>query len=725
VIAANALLQQHQLEDALLALLDVWRTSREPRVANLIDLVSARVASTQPLPGKSVSARDDAWRALAKQKQSADLPRLFAALWPKQWRDARPLLDLLDRFPDDPRLAAMLVRTASDPPYTSSASQAFFKLVFEKIGKLGDRRGLEVLATLRDPLALGAIAAIARRAVGAVDEGALAAAEAYFAGDVARGRADAERGDALLAAIHAAPDDDAPRAVYADWLVERGDRRGELIALQLADGDTRERERELLRDHGRSWAGDLGKAFDADGLVFERGFLAGGSLRAKDATYLEDPAARLVTTIHCSESPDITIPLLRHLPSLRKLSTSAATAAALATHDQPSSITELATWLPYDLNDASVGAALARCAALPALRKLRIYSDSADAVRWLLDAPILDRLEQLELSGNAVMRDIVAALLGRPSALRTVAFDRRSWSATLTRATPNDPFDACRLETGVRQAAYLTHDLDAMLDALPSTLARIDFDLGEHRLDAERRALIAPALARFANATIVLPTEETVKVEEADALVLSIELSGRGLLDREHLQAIWALLAEAGQTYDALVVGSGKALKPLGDDPLARLGTWAANAKTDEVTLRRTTRRDRALISAHRPDNRYSSPTSRRTKIDLVVRNGDSGIPAWFVRLLKLAQANWAACEVPNVDRAFVHFDRKPIPLCWLSLVTPDIAARYPIDKVAGDGVSLVRDGDVTMLVTAPTPAEVTPARLALVAERLRALGGI
>lgn len=36
----------------------------------------------------------------------------------------------------------------------------------------------------------------------------------------------------LLALIHAAPDDDGPRLVYADWLLDHGDPRGELIAMQ-------------------------------------------------------------------------------------------------------------------------------------------------------------------------------------------------------------------------------------------------------------------------------------------------------------------------------------------------------------------------------------------------------------------------------------------------------------------------------------------------------------
>ena len=40
--------------------------------------------------------------------------------------------------------------------------------------------------------------------------------------------------DELLAAIIAAPDDDAPRLVLADWLSERGDPRGEQIAVEVA-----------------------------------------------------------------------------------------------------------------------------------------------------------------------------------------------------------------------------------------------------------------------------------------------------------------------------------------------------------------------------------------------------------------------------------------------------------------------------------------------------------
>jgi uncharacterized protein (TIGR02996 family) len=67
----------------------------------------------------------------------------------------------------------------------------------------------------------------------------------------------------LLAAIAADPDDDGPRIVYADWLLQAGDPRGELIAIQcaLARGRTPElvaRERSLLERHEAEWLAAAG-----------------------------------------------------------------------------------------------------------------------------------------------------------------------------------------------------------------------------------------------------------------------------------------------------------------------------------------------------------------------------------------------------------------------------------------------------------------------------------
>jgi uncharacterized protein (TIGR02996 family) len=75
---------------------------------------------------------------------------------------------------------------------------------------------------------------------------------------------------ALLKAVLAAPDDDLPRLVYADWLDENGDpSRAEFIRTQielakLPDHDPRyraleDREHELLSEHEPGWLGELAK----------------------------------------------------------------------------------------------------------------------------------------------------------------------------------------------------------------------------------------------------------------------------------------------------------------------------------------------------------------------------------------------------------------------------------------------------------------------------------
>jgi uncharacterized protein (TIGR02996 family) len=81
--------------------------------------------------------------------------------------------------------------------------------------------------------------------------------------------------DDLLAAVYANPADDAPRLVYADYLIERGDARGELIALQCGrKRGTKAAEKVLLAKHGLAWLGPFrGRVLEReDGYAFARGF---------------------------------------------------------------------------------------------------------------------------------------------------------------------------------------------------------------------------------------------------------------------------------------------------------------------------------------------------------------------------------------------------------------------------------------------------------------------
>jgi uncharacterized protein (TIGR02996 family) len=87
--------------------------------------------------------------------------------------------------------------------------------------------------------------------------------------------------DGFLHDILAHPDDDAPRLIYADWLDERNDPRGEFIRVQcalayLSVEDPRrwpleQGEEELLREHETKW---LPKDIGSARCVFRRGFVA-------------------------------------------------------------------------------------------------------------------------------------------------------------------------------------------------------------------------------------------------------------------------------------------------------------------------------------------------------------------------------------------------------------------------------------------------------------------
>jgi uncharacterized protein (TIGR02996 family) len=78
----------------------------------------------------------------------------------------------------------------------------------------------------------------------------------------------------LVAAIDAAFDDDAPRLVYADRLMERGDPRGEYIHLACTRRDA-PRETELLARHRDEWMRELPAWVDRRRCSFRRGFAHG------------------------------------------------------------------------------------------------------------------------------------------------------------------------------------------------------------------------------------------------------------------------------------------------------------------------------------------------------------------------------------------------------------------------------------------------------------------
>jgi len=96
----------------------------------------------------------------------------------------------------------------------------------------------------------------------------------------------------LEAQIAKSPDDPAAYTVYADWLSERGDPRGELMTIQLrleqdpGDVGLTARQVELFGQHGAAWLGPLAANKDA-AVEWRRGFIDRVVLGADDYSNLD------------------------------------------------------------------------------------------------------------------------------------------------------------------------------------------------------------------------------------------------------------------------------------------------------------------------------------------------------------------------------------------------------------------------------------------------------
>ena len=180
----------------------------------------------------------------------------------------------------------------------------------------------------------------------------------------------------LQAAIAAAPDDDSPRLVYADWLLERGDPRGELISVQcaserLAATDPRRRALEasanrLLDRYGTTWTEPIRDRLGGHSVRWRRGMIE--HVTVKVAPLLERPEL-----------------LLELCPLVRSVGVEA------------------------------VGGQLPRVLEIPWIERLRAVDLSQcyledEAARLLASCERLAGLESLELGSNAITDEGAAAL---------------------------------------------------------------------------------------------------------------------------------------------------------------------------------------------------------------------------------------------------------------------------------------------------------------------------
>jgi uncharacterized protein (TIGR02996 family) len=154
--------------------------------------------------------------------------------------------------------------------------------------------------------------------------------------------------EALEAAIRDDPDDLAAHSALADYLQERGDPRGEFIAVQLALEDPKrpaaqrkklkQQEQKLFFAHGREWLGptldDAGCRWDAASTqgratTFRRGWLWALSVESVDdecarvfQALAATPEARFLHDLTIEREPDVSLKVLARAafaPFLRRL----------------------------------------------------------------------------------------------------------------------------------------------------------------------------------------------------------------------------------------------------------------------------------------------------------------------------------------------------------------------------------------------------------------------
>jgi len=322
-------------------LLEAWRETRATAIADVIDTVGgdlerslAPVAECGPRGERAEAiatqkARHQRWMDLCGLGRAADVNRLVKGLEDSNGPLGKDKMERLRNLPHDPRFATGLVQLiVRDHAWTHVPKT--FRQLYGYLEEAKDVRGLpqfekrleqlkqaspsqaplqmtEQTERIVAGLAKATPAPLSKEASMLVETIAEAAKRLAATAPLSEQEALADRRPAaaphdgdealLLEMVYANPTDDSARQVYGDWLSDRGDPRGELIALQFKrrdkglTGKEEKRERELLKESVRSWLGpleavlDLGKRPGQLGsVVFERGFLAGCRTTFKSAT---------------------------------------------------------------------------------------------------------------------------------------------------------------------------------------------------------------------------------------------------------------------------------------------------------------------------------------------------------------------------------------------------------------------------------------------------------
>lgn len=501
--------------DALKEAIIAWRKCKDPRFAQIAEWATARaLPEPRALVGNSGKKADvEKWLELYEKKDLLDVPRLLATVGASKSALAVERLTLLSKL-NDPRVVTGLFGWLEKPPYTARTAMPFFRTCAQLIADSQDKRaraGLEDLATRYKAIVTTSVgddfAAVFRRVANELDQvkpGPLPAAlekkakelEAFFEKEGATasrakstGATNKKSDDAFLAAIYAAPDDDAPRLVFADALTERGNLRGEFISLQLtrakglATPEGLKRERELCKEtrNKAEWSLPLSQGSEAK---FARGFptrLMVDPRSVKNIVGL--PALR---TVAKADGFDRQVPI-KHTNAFL-FSEHAANLKSVGTFDRSlfDALAGPMTWEATSFTFAPESEDLER---VPNLKRLELR------VGWqapnLKAVPQLSTLEALDLWGVAPSASEVWGLLRNLTSLRLAnppEGDLNAFLEPMTKLkslelafTPERPLALPGLEKlSIRDRTGTSHA--ALLSALP---ALQDFHVSANAFNAE------------------------------------------------------------------------------------------------------------------------------------------------------------------------------------------------------------------------------------------------
>jgi uncharacterized protein (TIGR02996 family) len=464
--------------EALDPLRAAWQVVRSRELGDLLDRVSASAGSGDPFPGKTAKARHEAWLALAAQRSPRDVGRLLSVLLEGvKSPEATERLDALAAFAPDGRIAKALAAIAARPPFQAQTTKPFWKKLFPLLATHADPRTVDVLG----PLADGYVARVGAAAMGTYMKNQLDAALTKIRADLAASpplpeaaggalRRLAERVPApsaqlqgvsekteadLLASIAAAPHDDAPRLVYADWLEERGDPRGEYITLQFQrrrDGGLspkeQAREAALLTKHKRDWLGPFYRPLQPlwSDVRFERGFLAVVPFCAHPTGVQECAGDARWTTVEELFLPPrpFSFAALFEAPVFGGLRLLRGAAPDVVTTLLRTGVAPRLTSLRCAGFDRGDGAALAKLSGLESLAidpPSKAPRTRAEDAAWMLELAVMDRLTRFHVTvdpADTTLAPLFATSNARPDLGLEIRSASHHHYATLTFARDAD-----------------------------------------------------------------------------------------------------------------------------------------------------------------------------------------------------------------------------------------------------------------------------------------------